>query len=139
MPSLPEALGLPPPMTPAPPAVDSRRKVLAHMSGNRIVQLVKDDIKPSDIMTRQALENAILMHAAIGGSTNAVVHLLALAGRLGVPLTLKDFDEIAREAPLLVNLMPSGKYLMEDFCYAGGVSAGKGEPGAGVPGGAGPG
>jgi dihydroxy-acid dehydratase len=123
MASLTEALGISLPMNAALPAVDSRRKVLAHMSGNRIVQLVKDDIKPSDIMTRQAFENAILMHAALGGSTNAVVHLLALAGRLGVPLTLKDFDDIAREAPLLVNLMPSGKYLMEDFCYAGGVPA----------------
>jgi dihydroxy-acid dehydratase len=123
MASLTEALGISLPMNAALPAVDSRRKVLAHLSGNRIVHLVKDDIKPSDIMTRQAFENAILMHAALGGSTNAVVHLLALAGRLGVPLTLKDFDEIARAAPLLVNLMPSGKYLMEDFCYAGGVPA----------------
>ncbi|HXA40270.1 MAG TPA: IlvD/Edd family dehydratase [Phenylobacterium sp.] len=123
MSSLTEALGISLPGNAALPAVDSRRKVLAHMSGNRIVQLVKDDVKPSDIMTRQAFENAILMHAAIGGSTNAVVHLLALAGRLGVPLTLDDFDEIAREAPLLVNLMPSGKYLMEDFCYAGGAAA----------------
>jgi dihydroxy-acid dehydratase len=123
MSSLTEALGISLPGNAALPAVDSRRKVLAHMSGNRIVQLVKDDVKPSDIMTRQAFENAILMHAAIGGSTNAVVHLLALAGRLGVPLTLQDFDEIAREAPLLVNLMPSGKYLMEDFCYAGGAPA----------------
>jgi len=123
MASLTEALGISLPNNAALPAVDSRRKVLAHLSGNRIVQLVKDDIKPSDIMTRAAFENAILMHAAIGGSTNAVVHLLALAGRLGVPLTLKDFDEIAREAPLLVNLMPSGKYLMEDFCYAGGAPA----------------
>jgi len=123
MASLTEALGISLPNNAALPAVDSRRKVLAHLSGNRIVQLVKDDIKPSDIMTRAAFENAILMHAAIGGSTNAVVHLLALAGRLGVPLSLKDFDEIAREAPLLVNLMPSGKYLMEDFCYAGGAPA----------------
>jgi dihydroxy-acid dehydratase len=123
MASLTEALGISLPNNAALPAVDSRRKVLAHLSGNRIVQLVNDDIKPSDIMTRQAFENAILMHAAIGGSTNAVVHLLALAGRLGVPLALKDFDEIAREAPLLVNLMPSGKYLMEDFCYAGGAPA----------------
>src|SRR5438270_703389 len=90
---------------------------------NRIVQMVKDDVKPSVILTRAAFENAILMHAAIGGSTNAVVHLLALAGRVGVKLDLHDFDEIAREAPLLVNLMPSGKYLMEDFCYAGGAPA----------------
>jgi dihydroxy-acid dehydratase len=118
-----EALGMSLPNNSALPAVDARRRVLAHLSGNRIVQLVKDDIKPSDVLTREAFENAILMHAAIGGSTNAVVHLLALAGRLGVPLDLADFDEIAREVPLLVNLMPSGKYLMEDLCYAGGVPA----------------
>jgi dihydroxy-acid dehydratase len=123
MASLTEALGMSLPNNAALPAVDSRRRVLAHLTGNRIVQLVKDDVKPSDILTRQAFENAILMHAAIGGSTNAVVHLLALAGRVGVPLDLKDFDEIARDAPLLVNLMPSGKYLMEDFCYAGGAPA----------------
>ena len=123
MASLTEALGIALPNNAALPAVDSRRRVLAHLTGNRIVQLVKDDVKPSDILTREAFENAILMHAAIGGSTNAVIHLLALAGRLGLPLTLKDFDEIAREAPLLVNLMPSGKYLMEDFCYAGGAPA----------------
>jgi len=123
MASLTEALGMSLPNNAALPAVDSRRRVLAHLTGARIVQLVKDDVKPSDILTRQAFENAILMHAAIGGSTNAVVHLLALAGRVGVPLDLKDFDEIARDAPLLVNLMPSGKYLMEDFCYAGGAPA----------------
>jgi dihydroxy-acid dehydratase len=123
MASLTEALGIALPNNAALPAVDSRRRVLAHLTGNRIVQLVKDDVTPSKIMTREAFENAILLHAAIGGSTNAVVHLLALAGRLGVPLTLDDFDEIAREAPLLVNLMPSGQFLMEDFCYAGGVPA----------------
>jgi dihydroxy-acid dehydratase len=123
MASLTEALGIALPNNAALPAVDSRRRVLAHLTGNRIVQLVKDDVKPSDILTRQAFENAIRMHAAIGGSTNAVVHLLALAGRVGVPLTLEDFDELAREVPLLVNLMPSGKYLMEDFCYAGGAPA----------------
>ena len=123
MASLTEALGVSLPNNAALPAVDSRRRVLAHLTGNRIVQLVKDDVKPSDILTREAFENAILMHAAIGGSTNAVVHLLALAGRVGVPLSLEDFDQIAREAPLLVNLMPSGKFLMEDFCYAGGAPA----------------
>jgi dihydroxy-acid dehydratase len=123
MASLTEALGISLPNNAALPAVDSRRRVLAHLTGNRIVQLVKDGVKPSDILTREAFENAILMHAAIGGSTNAVVHLLALAGRVGVPLSLEDFDEIARAAPLLVNLMPSGKYLMEDFCYAGGAPA----------------
>jgi dihydroxy-acid dehydratase len=123
MASLTEALGISLPNNAALPAVDSRRKVLAHLTGNRIVQMVKDDVTPSKILTRGAFENAILLHAAVGGSTNAVIHLLALAGRLGVPLTLEDFDAIAREAPLLVNLMPSGKYLMEDFCYAGGVPA----------------
>jgi len=123
MASLTEALGIALPNNAALPAVDSRRRVLAHLTGNRIVQLVKDDVKPSDILTREAFENAILMHAAIGGSTNAVVHLLALAGRVGVPLSLEDFDEIARAAPLLVNLMPSGRFLMEDFCYAGGAPA----------------
>ena len=123
MASLVEALGMSLPMNAALPSVDSRRKVLAHMTGARMVELVKQDIRLSQIATREAFENAILMHAAIGGSTNAVVHLLALAGRIGVPLNLRDFDEIGREAPLLVNLMPSGKYLMEDFCYAGGVPA----------------
>jgi dihydroxy-acid dehydratase len=118
-----EALGMSLPNNSALPAVDARRRVLAHVSGNRIVQMVKDDMKPSDILTREAFENAILMHAAIGGSTNAVVHLLALAGRVGVTLDLRDFDVIAREVPLLVNLMPSGKYLMEDLCYAGGIPA----------------
>jgi dehydratase ilvD1 len=125
-----EGLGMSLPNNAALPAVDARRKVLAHMTGNRIVQMVKDDIKPSDILTRAAFENAILMHAATGGSTNAVVHLLALAGRVGVPLSLEDFDEIGRECPLLVNLMPSGKFLMEDFCYAGGVPAVMNEMGA---------
>jgi dihydroxy-acid dehydratase len=123
MASLTEALGVSLPNNAALPAVDSRRRALAHLTGNRIVELVKQDVRLSQILTRDAFENAILMHAAIGGSTNAVVHLLALAGRVGVPLELHDFDEIAREVPLLVNLMPSGKYLMEDFCYAGGAPA----------------
>jgi dihydroxy-acid dehydratase len=118
-----EALGVCLPDNAALPAVDSRRRVLAHMSGARIVQLVKDDVRLSQILVREAFENAILMHAAIGGSTNAVVHLLALAGRVGVALDLDDFDVLGREVPLLVNLMPSGRFLMEDFCYAGGVPA----------------
>ena len=121
--SLVEALGLCLPQNAALPGVDSRRKALAHITGRRIVQLVKDDVRMSQIVTRAAFENAILVHAAIGGSTNGVIHLLALAGRLGVELTQDDFDRLGREAPLLVNLMPSGKYLMEDFCYAGGVPA----------------
>jgi len=123
MASLTEALGVALPGNAALPAVDSRRRALAHVTGNRIVELVKQDVRLSQVLIREAFENAILMHAAIGGSTNAVVHLLALAGRVGVPLDLHDFDEIAREVPLLVNLMPSGKYLMEDFCYAGGAPA----------------
>jgi dihydroxy-acid dehydratase len=123
MASIMEALGVALPNNAALPAVDSRRRVLAHQTGTRIVQLVKDDVRLSQILIREAFENAIVMHAAIGGSTNAVVHLLALAGRVGVPLCLEDFDRIARGVPLLVNLMPSGKYLMEDFCYAGGVPA----------------
>jgi dihydroxy-acid dehydratase len=118
-----EAMGLCLPMNGTLPGADSRRKALAHMTGNRIVELVKQDIRLSQILTREAFENGILMHAACGGSTNVVLHLLALAGRVGVPLDLRDFDVLAREVPLLVNLMPSGKYLMEEFCYAGGVPA----------------
>lgn len=123
MASLMEALGVCLPMNAALPGVDARRKTLAHLTGARIVELVKEDLRLSQVLTREAFENAILMHAAIGGSTNAVVHLLALAGRVGVPLDLEDFDRIGREVPLLVNLMPSGKYLMEEFCYAGGCPA----------------
>ncbi|HEX8569801.1 MAG TPA: IlvD/Edd family dehydratase [Caulobacteraceae bacterium] len=123
MASLVEGLGLCLPQNAALPGVDSRRKALAHITGRRIVQLVKDDVRMSQIVTRKALENAILVHAAIGGSTNGVIHLLALAGRLGVELTQDDFDQLGREVPLLVDLMPSGRFLMEDFCYAGGVPA----------------
>ncbi len=102
-------------------AVDSRRRVVAHLTGRRIVQMVKDDLKPSDIMTRQAFENAIRVNGAIGGSTNAVIHLLAIAGRVGVDLTLDDWDRLGQDISTIVNLMPSGKYLMEEFFYAGGV------------------
>ncbi|WP_411286379.1 IlvD/Edd family dehydratase [Phenylobacterium sp.] len=123
MASLVEALGMSLPHNASLPGVDARRKTMAHMTGRRMVELVKADVRISQILTREAFENAILMHAAIGGSTNAVIHLLALAGRVGVPLSLDDFDRIGREVPLLVNLMPSGKYLMEDFCYAGGCPA----------------
>ena len=105
------------------PAVDSRRRVMAHLTGRRIVQMVKDDLKPSDILTRDAFQNAIRANAAIGGSTNAVIHLLAIAGRIEVPLTLNDWDEWGRNVPTIVNLMPSGKYLMEEFFYAGGLPA----------------
>jgi dihydroxy-acid dehydratase len=103
------------------PAVDSRRRVMAQLSGRRIVQMVKDDLKPSDVMTKQAFENAIRTNAAIGGSTNAVIHLLAMAGRVGIDLTLDDWDRCGRDVPTIVNLMPSGKYLMEEFFYAGGL------------------
>jgi len=120
MASIVEAMGMCLPTNAALPAVDARRMALAHLTGKRIVEMVDEDLKPSDILTREAFENAILANAAVGGSTNAVVHLLALAGRVGVDLTLKDF-ELGGDVPLLVNCMPSGKYLMEDFCYAGGM------------------
>ncbi|MDB5091619.1 MAG: dihydroxyacid dehydratase, partial [Mucilaginibacter sp.] len=118
-----EALGLSLPENAAIPAADSRRKVLAHLSGMRIVDMVKEDLKLSDILTPQAFENAILTNAAIGGSTNFIIHLLAIAGRIGVKLTIDDFDTAAKEIPLLANLQPSGKYFMEDLYYAGGIPA----------------
>jgi dihydroxy-acid dehydratase len=120
---LAETLGMQLPGSASWPAADSRRLRTAQLAGQRIVALAGSELRPSAIMTRQAFENAIVVNAAIGGSTNAVIHLLAIAGRLGVPLSLDDFDELARPVPTLVNLMPSGKYLMEDFCYAGGVPA----------------
>ncbi len=123
MASLVEAMGLSLPHNAALPAVDARRMALAHLTGQRIVGMVKEDLRLSKVLTRQAFENAIVANAAIGGSTNAVVHLLAIAGRVGVELTLDDFDRIGRDIPCLLNCMPSGKYLMEDFAYAGGVPA----------------
>ncbi|WP_412563816.1 IlvD/Edd family dehydratase [Thalassobius sp. MITS945101] len=120
MASLVEAMGMSLPTNAALPAVDARRMALAHMTGKRIVEMVEEELKLSDIMTRESLENAILTNAAVGGSTNAVVHLLAIAGRIGIDLNLDDFG-LGSDVPLLVNCMPSGKYLMEDFCYAGGV------------------
>lgn len=116
-----EALGLTLPGAAAVPAVDSRKKVLAQLSGRRIVEMVKEDMKLSKILTREAFENAIKVNAAIGGSTNFVIHLLAIAGRIGVELNLDDFDTIGSSVPLLVNLKPAGTYLMEDFYYAGGL------------------
>lgn len=116
-----EALGLALPANAAIPAVDARRKRLAHRAGNRIVEMVHENLRLSDVLTRAHFENAIRVNAAIGGSTNFVVHLLAIAGRLGIPLTLDDFDALGSRMPLLVNLMPSGQYLMEDFYYAGGL------------------
>ncbi len=116
-----EALGMGLPGNAAIPAADSRRQVLAHMAGRRIVEMVAEDLKPSDILTKAAFENAIRANGAIGGSTNAVIHLLAIAGRVGVEHSLDDWDSIGRDVPCLVNLMPSGEYLMEDFYYAGGL------------------
>ena len=116
-----EALGIGLPGNAAYPAVDGRRNVLARMAGRRIVDMVHEDVKMSQILTREAFENAIRTLAAIGGSTNAVIHLTAIAGRLGVPLQLEDFDRLASQLPCLVNLQPSGEHLMEDFCYAGGL------------------
>jgi hypothetical protein len=102
-------------------AVDSRRRVLARMVGRLIVDMVREDLRMSKILTKDAFENAIMVNGAIGGSTNAVVHLLAVAGRIGVKLSLDDWDRLGHDMPCLVNLMPSGKYLMEDFYYAGGL------------------
>ena len=116
-----EALGVGLPGNAAYPAVDGRRNVLARNAGRRIVEMVHTDQKLSSILTREAFENAIKILAAIGGSTNAVIHLIAIAGRLGVPLSIDDFDHLASELPCLLNLQPSGDHLMEDFCYAGGL------------------
>lgn len=116
-----EALGLSLPGNAAIPAVDSGRKILAHRSGSEIVRMVLADRRPADILSREAFENAIMVNAAIGGSTNFVIHLLAIAGRIGVPFSLHDFDDLSADIPLLANLQPSGKYFMEDMYYAGGL------------------
>jgi L-arabonate dehydrase len=121
MASMVEALGMALPTNAAIPAADSRRKVLARLTGRRAVEMVHEDLRMSKILTRDAFENAITVNGAIGGSTNAVVHLIAIAGRVGVKLTLDDWDRLGRDVPCLVNLMPSGRYLMEDFYYAGGL------------------
>jgi dihydroxy-acid dehydratase len=123
MASMVEALGIGLVDNAAIPAVDSRRRVLAHMAGRRIVELVRQDIRMSQILTRRAFENAIRVNGAIGGSTNAVIHLIAVAGRLGVDLGLDDWDRLGRGVPTIVDLMPSGRFLMEDFYYAGGLKA----------------
>jgi dihydroxy-acid dehydratase len=123
MAAMAESLGMTLPHNAAIPAVDSRRSVLAHMSGRRIVDMVREDLTPSKILSRHAFENAIRVNGALGGSTNAVIHLLAIAGRVGVPLTLEDWDRLGRDTPTLVDLMPSGRFLMEDFYYAGGLPA----------------
>jgi L-arabonate dehydrase len=123
MASMVEALGLSLPHNAAIPAVDSRRLVLAQMTGRRIVEMVKEDLRISAILTRQAFENAVRVNGALGGSTNAVIHLLAFAGRLAIKFSLEDWDLLGRDVPNIVNLMPSGKFLMEDFYYAGGLPA----------------
>lgn len=121
--SIVEAMGLALPYNATIPAVDARRRVLAHETGRLIVRMAKEDVRPSKILTRAAFENAIRVIAAIGGSSNAVLHLLAIAGRLGVPLTLADFDKLSNNVPLLADLQPSGRFLMEDLHYAGGLPA----------------
>ncbi len=123
MASMAEALGMQLPGSAAIPAVDSRRYRIATLAGERIVAMVREDLRMSQVLTREAFENAIRVNAAIGGSTNALIHLLAIAGRVGVPLELQDFDTLTVAVPLLVDLMPSGRYLMEDFYYAGGLPA----------------
>jgi dihydroxy-acid dehydratase len=118
-----EALGMALPGNAAIPAVDARRNVLAHMTGQRIVEMVREDLRMSEVVTRESLANAVRAVAAIGGSTNAVIHLLALAGRMEIPFTLSDWDVIGHDIPTLVDLMPAGRFLMEDFYYAGGLPA----------------
>jgi dihydroxy-acid dehydratase len=123
MASMVEALGVALPGNAAYPAVDARRNVLARLAGRRIVEMVREDLVLSKILTRPAFENAIRANAAIGGSTNAVIHLIAVARRIGVDLALDDWDRVGEGVHTLVDLMPSGRYLMEDFCYAGGLPA----------------
>jgi dihydroxy-acid dehydratase len=118
-----ESLGLTLPGNAAIPAADSRRKLLAQFSGRRIVDMVREEMSISKILTREAFENSIKVNAAIGGSTNFVLHLLAIAGRMEIPLTLDDFDALGSGMPLLANLQPSGEFFMEDFYYAGGLPA----------------
>lgn len=118
-----EALGTSLPHNAAIPAVDSRRYVLAHLSGMRIVDMVHEDLRLSKILTKEAFENAIKVNAAIGGSTNAVIHLKAIAGRIGVDLQLDDWNRIGRGMPTIVDLQPSGRFLMEEFYYSGGLPA----------------
>jgi dihydroxy-acid dehydratase len=118
-----EALGMTLPGAADIPAPDSRRLMSAEASGARAVELALEDLRPSKVMTPAAFENAIRVDMAIGGSTNAIVHLVAMAGRLGIELSLEKFDELSRTTPVVANVKPSGKYLMEDFCYAGGLPA----------------
>jgi len=122
MASLVEGMGLSLPTNATLPAVDARRMELAHLSGKRIVEMVEEELNLSKVLTKESFQNAITLNSAIGGSTNSVIHLLAIAGRSEIELELEDFEK-AEDIPLLVNCMPSGKYLMEDFCYAGGIPA----------------
>ena len=121
MASIAEALGMTLPQSATIPAPDTRRKRLAHLTGRRIVEMVREDLRPSAILTREAFENAICVLSAVGGSTNAVLHLLAIAGRVGVQLTLDDINRIGSRLPLLVDIMPAGTRLMDDFFEAGGI------------------
>jgi L-arabonate dehydrase len=116
-----EALGLTLSGASAIPAADSRKKQMAQLSGRRIVEMVRENLTIDKILTREAFENAIKVNAAVGGSSNFIIHLTAIAGRIGVDLKLDDFDDLGSKIPLLLNLMPSGKYLMEDYYYAGGL------------------
>ena len=118
-----ESLGLSLPQNAAIPAADSRRKTFAHLTGRRIVEMVREDLRMSKILTRQAFENAIITNAAIGGSTNFVIHLTAIARRIGVKLNLTDFDELSTNIPFIVNVQPSGEHFFEDLYYAGGLPA----------------
>lgn len=118
-----ESLGLALPDNATIPAADSRRKVLAHLAGMRAVELARQNIRPSQILTRQAFENAIMVNAALGGSTNFIIHLTAIAGRMGVDLSIDDFDKLSAQIPLLANLQPSGEHFVEDLFYAGGLPA----------------
>ncbi|MCY7351078.1 MAG: dihydroxy-acid dehydratase [Cytophagaceae bacterium] len=123
MASMVESLGITLPNNASIPAADSRRKVMAHLTGNRIVEMVKEDLTMSKILTREAFENCIMTNAAIGGSTNFVIHLLAIAGRIGVDLNLEDFDRLSAHIPFIANVQPSGEHFFEDLYYAGGLPA----------------
>ena len=123
MASMVESLGLSLPNNASIPAADSRRKVMAHLTGNRIVEMVRENLTMSKILTREAFENCIMTNAAIGGSTNFVIHLLAIAGRIGVELNLEDFDRLSAHIPFIANVQPSGEHFFEDLYYAGGLPA----------------
>src|SRR5713226_9030355 len=123
MTSIAETMGMTLPGASSIPAVDANHSRMATFCGRRIVEMVWQDLKPSDILNEASFENAITADMAIGGSTNAIIHLVALAGRAGIKLDLKRFDEISQRTPMIANLRPSGEFLMEDFYYAGGLRA----------------